>query len=425
MAAKRSHPTTILDDLDDENRFMTTKTYLKTIQAKGYRNLEMAEPFEWDNLNILIGANGAGKSNLLEMIEFLPDALSGGLAETFKKRRGLTSVIDLDRALPSEMELMWELSGNALLTQGELKYHLIIEGDSYGRFSVNQERLDETGLDSSLMPEAYLDFKYGEGMAKPWKSGNGLQKMPENLKSPQKLALGSLSSSQLYPVLESVREQALSWCFYNANDMNIRAIKHEVKEIDALQQFLAADGRNLKMVLYNLIQSEKGDFGENLDRILRSLYTGHRLLKFPLIDSQHFELSWQFDRPGKPLKLDQVSDGTIRMLCWIAVLAHPNPPALVCIDEPELGIHPAWLPILATLITEAAEHTQVIISTHSSILLDELTDQADKVVVCALNEVGKATFERLDAEALEEWLVHYKLGKLFRSGHPELGGWPR
>jgi predicted ATPase len=65
----------------------------------------MASPFELDNLNILIGANGAGKSNFLEMIEFLPDALSKGLAETFKKRRGFTSVIDLDRELPSEMQL--------------------------------------------------------------------------------------------------------------------------------------------------------------------------------------------------------------------------------------------------------------------------------------------------------------------------------
>jgi predicted ATPase len=97
---------------------MKTKPQLKTIQAKGYRNLEMAHPFELDNLNILIGANGAGKSNLLEMIEFLPDALSGGLAEMFKKRRGFSSVIDLERELPSEMALTWELSESSPLLHG-------------------------------------------------------------------------------------------------------------------------------------------------------------------------------------------------------------------------------------------------------------------------------------------------------------------
>jgi predicted ATPase len=80
---------------------MKSKPRLKTIQAKGYRNLEMATPFELDNLNILIGANGAGKSNFLEMIEFLPEALSKGLAKTLSNRRGFTSVIDLNKELPS------------------------------------------------------------------------------------------------------------------------------------------------------------------------------------------------------------------------------------------------------------------------------------------------------------------------------------
>jgi predicted ATPase len=130
------------------------------------------------------------------------------------------------------------------------------------------------------------------------------------------------------------------------------------------------------------------------------------------------------DHPQKSLKLHQLSDGTIRMLCWIAVLANPRPPALISIDEPELGIHPAWLPILATLIQQAAKRTQVIISTHSPELLDEFTSQADKVVVCSQNEQGYAQFERLDAEALQDWLDYYSLGKMFSSGHPELGGWP-
>jgi predicted ATPase len=214
---------------------MKSKPRLKTIQAKGYRNLEMASPFELDNLNILIGANGAGKSNLLEMIEFLPDALSKGLAETFKKRRGFTSVIDLDRELPSEMQLVWKLTGSSHLNQRiDLNYHLSIEGDNQGRFSVNQEILEEAKPRSpnEITSYKHLDFKSGEGAAMP---ANGLQHVPENLKNAQKLALGSLSSPQVYPLLEFVREQALSWRFYNANDMNIHAIKHESKEIDALQ----------------------------------------------------------------------------------------------------------------------------------------------------------------------------------------------
>jgi predicted ATPase len=423
---------------------MKTKPQLIAIQAQGYRNLEMTTPFELENLNILIGENGVGKSNLLEMIEFLSDALSKGLAETFKKRRSLTSVIHLDKSLPSEIAFVWQLNGNPFSNhEHELIYRLIIEGDNYGRFSVKKEILED--LNSQNSP--YLNFEYGEGNSLPWLNGpysvlGQSTRSAQNLKNPQKtinvsinraeklknaqqLALGTLSSPQLYPVLEYVREQALSWHFYNANDMDVRAIKREALEIDALQQTLAPNGCNLGLVLFNLMNSEDSEFGENLERILLSLYPNHRRYGFRLVDSTHFELRWQFDNFRKPLKFDQVSDGTIRMLCWITVLAHPNPPALVCIDEPELGIHPAWLPILATLIQEAAESTQVIISTHSPILLDEFTHQADKVIVCTQNEQGQAIFERLDAEVLEDWLAHYRLGKMFSAGHPELGGLSR
>ncbi len=407
---------------------------LKTVQAQAYRNLEFDSAFALDNLNILIGANGAGKSNLLEMIAFLPDALRNGLPQTFKRRRSATSVVNIDLEFPVEMKLGWRFSGDPILTRHiDLDYHLTIEVDDRGAFSVKRETLEETQprYSSEHTPYKHLDFAYGRGAATPWVDGRpgGLQRvdangLTEDLKSAQKLALGALSSSKVYPVLEYVREQILSWTFYNANDMDVRAIKREPTEIDALQKTLAPDGRNLGMVLYNLLQADEGDFAENLERILRSLYSNHHLLKFPLIDSTHFELRWQFDRPRKPLNFDQVSDGTIRMLCWIAVLTNPRPPALICIDEPELGIHPAWLPILADLAREAAYQTQVIISTHSPDLLDEFTSEADKVIVCSQDEQGYATFARLDPGALQEWLEHYRLGQMFRSGHPELGGWP-
>jgi predicted ATPase len=387
-----------------------------------------------DNLNILIGANGSGKSNLLEMIEFLPDALNNELSETFKKRRNATSIAFIDSGFPINLELSWEISGSENLTRGiDLIYRLVIEVEKIGSFAVKSESLHEISprFSTEYSPYKHLDFTYGRGAATPWTEGRpgGLRPidgngLAEDLKSAQKLALRILSSPQVYPVLEHVREQVLSWTFYNSNDMDVNAIKREPTEIDALQRTLAKDGCNLGMVLYNHYQASDGDFEENLDRILRSMYSGHKELKFPLIDSSHFELRWRLDPYHKPLRFDQVSDGTIRMLCWIAVLANPYPPTLISIDEPELGIHPAWLPILADLIREAATRTQVIVSTHSPELLDEFTPIAEKVVVCSQNERGLATFERLDTATLKEWLDHYRLGRMYQSGHPALGGWP-
>lgn len=407
---------------------------LKAIQAEAYRNLEFKSPFLFDNLNILIGANGSGKSNLLEMIAFLPDALRSGLPKAFKERRSAASVVNVDRNFPVDVALSWEFTGSLDLTRNiDLLYHLLIEVERQGKFSIKREILEEVKprFSTEHIPYKYLDFEYGRGAATPWIEGHpgGLRPINENgftedLQSAQKLALGSLSSPKVYPVLEHVRDQVVSWAFYNANDMDIDAIRREPTEIDALQQTLTPNGRNLGMVLYNLVQTDDTGFDENLDRILGSLYSDHQALKFPLTDSTHFELRWRFEQHRKALNFDQISDGTIRMLCWIAVLANPHPQQLVCIDEPELGIHPAWLPILADLIREAAHHTQVIISTHSPDLLDEFTNQAEHVIVCSQDEKGQATFERFDVEALQEWLEHYRLGQMFRSGHPQLGGWP-
>jgi predicted ATPase len=418
---------------------METKPQLQAVQVTGYRNLEIETPFELSNLNILIGANGSGKSNLLEMIEFLPDALKDGLPETFKKRGGVThSVVNLDRKFPTEINLSWQLTGDEKLTQGiSLRYGMSVEVDEFGRFSVKQEQLEETTprYPNEPRPYIHLDFKAGKGVASPQPEG-GLRKLeqapseplgePRDLKNSQELALSTLRDSLRYPVLGTVREQALTWSFYHANDMNVRAIKRQPAEIDALQRTLAPNGCNLTMVIYNLTQgsNDGGIFIDYLDRLLGSLYSGHHSLQFPLIGSTHLELGWQMDHPPKSLKLHHLSDGTIRMLCWTAVLANPKLPALISIDEPELGIHPAWLPILAALIQQAAKRTQVIISTHSPELLDEFTSQADKVVVCSQNEQGYAQFERVEAESLQEWLDYYRLGKMFRSGHPELGGWP-
>ena len=400
---------------------------LKSIQARAYRNLDLNAPLSLEDLNVIIGVNGAGKSNLLEMIEFLPDAIILGLPEAFKKRRSSTAVANVDRQFPLEMDLSWQFSGEPDLTQGiDIKYQLNLEIEERGTFSVTHELMEEVKPRYHGEPENYkhLIFEYGRGAATPYekKRPKGLKYVEnEDLKSAQRLALGALSSPTIYPVLDYIRGQVQRWAFYNANDMDIRAIKREPIEIDALQRTLEPKGRNLVMVLYNLYHTDNY-FEENLDRILHGMYSGHRGIKFPLIDSRHFELRWGFRTHHKDLMFDQISDGTARMLCWVVVLTSSAPPDLICIDEPELGIHPAWLPILADLIKDASTRTQVIVTTHSPELLDEFTDLAGKVVVCSENEQGHAAFNRLDKEELLEWLEHYRLGQMFRSGHPELGG---
>jgi predicted ATPase len=116
----------------------------------------------------------------------------------------------------------------------------------------------------------------------------------------------------------------------------------------------------------------------------------------------------------------RMSDGTLKFLCLLAVLLHPKPAPLICIEEPELGLHPDALRLVAEVLVEASEHTQVIITTHSEALVDALTDHPESVLVCERDFDGGTQFKRLSREQLDEWLEHYTLGELWRKG--EIGG---
>ena len=115
----------------------------------------------------------------------------------------------------------------------------------------------------------------------------------------------------------------------------------------------------------------------------------------------------------------RLSDGTLRYLCLLAILCNPTPPPLICIEEPELGLHPDVLPTLAELLKEASERTQLIITTHSDILVDAMSDCPEAILVEEKTENG-TTMTRLDADKLQPWLEKYRLGQLWKSG--EIGG---
>jgi predicted ATPase len=115
----------------------------------------------------------------------------------------------------------------------------------------------------------------------------------------------------------------------------------------------------------------------------------------------------------------RLSDGTLRYLCLLAILSDPEPPPLICIEEPELGLHPDILPKVADLLISAATRAQLIVTTHSDILVDALTDRPEAILVCE-KRAGQTVMRRLDEQELTGWLEKYRLGELWTRG--ELGG---
>jgi predicted ATPase len=183
---------------------------------------------------------------------------------------------------------------------------------------------------------------------------------------------------------------------------------------DLPNDYLLEDGRNLGLVL-NRFRREPAVKASFIDH-LKKLYSG--------VDD--FEVILEggtvqvFLQEGKwTVPATRLSDGTLRYLALLAVLCHPTPPPVTCIEEPELGLHPDILPHLATLLREASTRTQLIVTTHSDILVDAFTEDPDAVIVCEKRD-GATYLKRLDAGELQPWLETYRLGDLWTRG--EVGG---
>lgn len=122
-----------------------------------------------------------------------------------------------------------------------------------------------------------------------------------------------------------------------------------------------------------------------------------------------------------PVPATRLSDGTLRFLGLLAFLLAPVPPPLVCIEEPELGLHPDATSIVADLLVEASQRTQLIVTTHSDALVSALTEHAESVLVCDHNGEG-TTLNRVESDKLKFWMQKFRLGEIWRIG--KLGGNP-
>lgn len=188
------------------------------------------------------------------------------------------------------------------------------------------------------------------------------------------------------------------------------------QKADLPNDFLQEDGKNLALVL-NSFQGEPAVKRRLLDA-LNKFYEG--ITDFHVnIEGSTVQLFLQ--EGDVVIPATRLSDGTLQYLCLLSILCHPKPPPLICIEEPELGLHPDILPTVSKLLLEASERSQLIVTTHSDMLVDALTNDWWSIVVCEKHD-GQTVMRRLDEEKMAAWLEDYRLGELWSSG--EIGGNP-
>lgn len=363
---------------------------LKTVTLHGYKSIAKLEAFELRNLNVLIGANGAGKSNFIGIFKLLAALAEGNLQTFVQKQGGPDALLHGSRKRTQEMS-------------AEIYFH--------PRYSSSEV---SNGYRISLTPTA--DNRLIFSREETWINGDSKTK-------PIQLGTAHDEAKLLNdpePVSTFVRPAMRSWRQYHFHDTSdSAAVKRLHNSNDNLLLKPAAD--NLAAYLARLKIVFPDDYQRIVDTIkLAAPFFGGFVIRDPLPESIELEWFEQTD-PDTPYKAHVLSDGTLRFICLTTLLMQPTHllPDIVLIDEPELGLHPYAINLLADMLKQVAETKQVIVSTQSAELLNAFEPQ-DVVVVERDN--GATVFKRLDPEELKEWLEDYTLGELWMRN--VLGGRP-
>ena len=366
------------------------------------------QELELKPLNVLIGPNGSGKSNLIEVLGLL-QATPKDLMTPIREGGGVTDWIW--RGEPKASARIEAILENRMGHQA-LRYCLGF-AEKGQLFQLTQERIEteHPGRDHSR-PYIYYEFQEGRAILN-YRDSAQRQLLPEEIDLEQSI-LSRRKDPDHYPELTVLGISLELIRLYREWSFGRYTPPRLPQRADMPNDFLREDGKNLGLVLNRLKREPEAK--RRILKALQRLYEG--ITDFDVI-IEGGTVQVFFEEGNISMPATRLSDGSLRYLCLLVILCHPKPPSLVCIEEPELGLHPDILPGLADLLRDASERCQLIVTTHSDVLVDALTDIPESIVVCEKHE-GQTTLKRLDKDDLAHWLDKYRLGELWTSG--ELGG---
>ena len=368
-----------------------------------------AEEVELRPLNVLIGPNGSGKSNLIEAISLLkaaprdltePIRGGGSIGNWIWKGEGASQTAGIEAIIENP-------KGNQALR------HTLTFAQAGQRFELSDERIEnEEAYQGQATPYFYFGYRNGQPYLN-LSEAEQRQLLREEVNTEQSI-LSQRRDPDSYPEITYLGDALGKIRLYREWSFGRFTPPRLPQPADLPNDFLAEDGRNLGLVL-NSLRTKLG--------VKKKLLEALRELNEVIDDFDTFIEGGTvqlFVQEGNiSIPATRLSDGTLRYLCLLAIVCHPNPPPLVCIEEPELGLHPDILPPLAKLLLEASERCQLIVTTHSEVLVDALTNSPESIVVCEKPK-DRTEMRRLERKDLAVWLERYRLGELWRSG--ELGG---
>ena len=364
---------------DDAKEQIMRSNALTSLTIKGFKSIRELVDFELTDLNVIIGANGAGKSNLISFFWMLQSFINGWLNQYVTNNGGAGDLLFNGRKTTQQMEF-------------EVRFGI----RSY-RFT-----LVPTPRNTCVTRDEARYYKYGK---------SGWWPLGDNEDGTSNMVAEVVNNKPDAEFSRPVYEAILSWHIYHLHDTSSTAAMRHY-EIVQDSRILRVNGSNIAPFLLNLKYNHQREYKEILNavRLVTPFFDDFRLEPIRMGEKEVVNLSWIQKGSDYPMQPYHLSDGSIRFICLAAALLQPTPPSTIIIDEPELGLHPAAITILAELIQAASKRTQVIIATQSPALVDQF---AIEDIIVANREDGASTFKRLKEEDFSEWLNDYSIGELW------------
>lgn len=362
---------------------------LDKLTIKGFKSIESLEDFELGDLNVLIGANGAGKSNFVSFFRMLREMVEERL-QAYVLKHGPADGFFFNGASHTkqiEADLQFGLNGYVFSLAPTAESRLVIDAEKTEYSGGEMGRLDPfVSVISESLSESVLKSRHDE---------------------PGRTA----KHGPIWYVYQALSD----WHVYHFHDTSLTAGMRREGGIEQTRK-LMPNAENLPAFLLGL----RDDHPEVYQLVRKTVqriapYFDDFVLSVRQYAAENqVRLTWKQKGKEYVFSPGHLSDGTIRFICLTAALLQPNPPSTLVIDEPELGLHPEALSILGGLFRSASSRMQIIVATQSPILLNEFEPEQ----VIAVDQVqGASRFERLDADSLDAWLQDFSLGELWLKGN--------
>lgn len=366
---------------------------IKELTIEGYRSIRKLEKFKLRSLNVLIGANGAGKSNFVSFFRLLRE-----MAEQRLQIHVQTNEGGADACLYMGPKVTDRFAAKICLDENSYKFVLKPTVENQFVF---------TGDDTLFQRDGYVhELKFGYGH---------MEALLKNHATESGADTGPGTPFQVYSAISRL-------VVYHFHDSSLTAGVRRQRPIND-DEMLRPDAENLAAYLFRITQTHPRIYTRIRDivQLAAPFLDDFKLRPFPR-NPELIQLEWLQTGSDRPFLAHQLSDGTLRFICLVTALLQPDRPATMIFDEPELGLHPYAVELLGDLFKQASSdaNRQIVISTQSAELVNEFEPE-DIVVVD--RHAGESVFRRLAAKPLEGWLEEYSLGQLWRKN--AFGGRPQ